>query len=312
MEFKVRFYFSPLADTDEFDARNIAAALNRLGYWLPDPKTGLAPFDPDRKFFGAIRKFQNDHGLFPDAALRPGGETEAAINAALDRLEESGGFYAWRTVRDDHVRPAHAVREGRLFRWSENLPSGHPGEDHNCRCWAEPLYAGYQPPPIPKRKPEVVVGQPQEENLYPDAIRPVYPIETILGLGVSGRIIPTVRAISQLGKAAKLNSERRMKYERSQLQSKFKHAKENGIEGNPNNNTLKQFEELIQKHVSDPDTQIIKGSYHTEKVTHYYNPKTNLNVMKDKTGFYKSGPWKLGQKQVENLLRSGKLGGGSK
>ncbi len=144
MELKVSSYFSPLVRNNPEDAESIAAALNALGYWKPDPRKGLIPFDPDREFFSAIRKFQTEHRLFHDGVLRPGGPTEQAINDALEANEKSGRIYLWRTVRDGHVRPEHAWREGRMFRWSEKLPGGHPGEDYNCRCWAEPYSVDYK------------------------------------------------------------------------------------------------------------------------------------------------------------------------
>lgn len=48
-----------------------------------------------------------------------------------------GEQYIWRTVKDSDVRPAHAVREGQTFSWANPPEGGHPGEDYNCRCWAE-------------------------------------------------------------------------------------------------------------------------------------------------------------------------------
>ena len=47
------------------------------------------------------------------------------------------GRYIWRTHRDDKVRPEHAVREGLIFSFSNPPHDGNPGEQNNCRCWAE-------------------------------------------------------------------------------------------------------------------------------------------------------------------------------
>lgn len=53
--------------------------------------------------------------------------------------------YAWRTVRDLDVRPAHKRLEGKVFRWDdppiaeEGGQRHHPGEFPNCRCYAEPV-----------------------------------------------------------------------------------------------------------------------------------------------------------------------------
>ncbi len=47
--------------------------------------------------------------------------------------------YIWHTQDDRKVRPAHARNDERIFQWDNPPPTGHPGEDFNCRCWAEPL-----------------------------------------------------------------------------------------------------------------------------------------------------------------------------
>ncbi|MGB4106988.1 MAG: colicin D domain-containing protein [Alphaproteobacteria bacterium] len=252
--------------------------------------------------------------------LRPGGKTEGAINDALRENDRSERYYVWRTVRDDHVRPAHAAREGQVFRWGEDLFGGPPGEDFNCRCWAEPLYVGYKPPPIPK-KPEVVAGQPQEENLYPDAIKSTMgPVEIIAG-GVILRsgafhIYRAIQVIETKRRRAIENLEHRKiepRWEvnppRNQLQKKYEHAEDFGINGNANNKTLEEFKKAIQRHADDPETQIIKGTYHKQKVTHYYNAKTKLNVIRGKSGDFKTG-FKLDKRQIDHIEMYGSLGGG--
>ena len=47
--------------------------------------------------------------------------------------------YVWRTQGDDKVRDGHAARAGRRFLWDDAPEGGHPGQDHNCRCIAEPV-----------------------------------------------------------------------------------------------------------------------------------------------------------------------------
>ena len=58
--------------------------------------------------------------------------------------EDEATHYIWRTVGDDKVREEHAVREGKVFAYDNPPEGGNPGEDYNCRCWAEPIegYAG--------------------------------------------------------------------------------------------------------------------------------------------------------------------------
>ncbi|MBN2157914.1 MAG: minor capsid protein [Spirochaetes bacterium] len=54
--------------------------------------------------------------------------------------------YIWRTVGDIRVRDSHAAVAGHYSEWSRPPEAGvrgdkvHPGEDFNCRCWAEPAF----------------------------------------------------------------------------------------------------------------------------------------------------------------------------
>lgn len=48
--------------------------------------------------------------------------------------------YVWRTMMDNRVRPEHRAREGKIFRWDNPPPDGHPGYPVRCRCYADPLY----------------------------------------------------------------------------------------------------------------------------------------------------------------------------
>lgn len=50
--------------------------------------------------------------------------------------------YVWRGFLDNRERPEHFQREGERFDWSDPPDGGHPGEDINCRCWAEPDLSG--------------------------------------------------------------------------------------------------------------------------------------------------------------------------
>lgn len=48
--------------------------------------------------------------------------------------------YIWVTAEDDRVRPDHASKNGKTFRWDDPpKDTGHPGNDINCRCIAQPL-----------------------------------------------------------------------------------------------------------------------------------------------------------------------------
>jgi hypothetical protein len=66
-----------------------------------------------------------------------------------------------------------------------------------------------------------------------------------------------------------------------QLQAKFKHAEDFGVQGTWNETTAQEYEAAIQRHVNDPATQTIKGTYRGQSVIHHVNPQTGLNVMTD-------------------------------
>jgi SPP1 gp7 family putative phage head morphogenesis protein len=59
------------------------------------------------------------------------------------RQEDAGvNSYIWRTVGDERVRDSHAAVDGETFSWDApptETDGNHPGEDYQCRCWAEPI-----------------------------------------------------------------------------------------------------------------------------------------------------------------------------
>ncbi|MBY5934863.1 hypothetical protein KUV51_17780 [Tateyamaria omphalii] len=52
--------------------------------------------------------------------------------------------YVWRSQDDVKVRDSHAEYDDQVFRWDHPPAGGHPGEAHNCRCYAEPITPGPQ------------------------------------------------------------------------------------------------------------------------------------------------------------------------
>lgn len=48
--------------------------------------------------------------------------------------------YIWRTSRDERVRESHKEKNGKRFSWDDPPEdTGHPGQDFQCRCSAEPV-----------------------------------------------------------------------------------------------------------------------------------------------------------------------------
>ena len=99
-----------------------------------------------------------------------------------DSDETATSHYVWVTAGDDKVRPSHADNEGQIFSWDDPPATGHPGEDSNCRCSAEP----YDQPPS-----------------YPDAIEPVYPELAILPLLRGGKLFAAWQALALQGSTSR-------------------------------------------------------------------------------------------------------------
>lgn len=47
--------------------------------------------------------------------------------------------YTWRGVGDARERDSHRILNNTIQRWDDPPDVGHPGEDIQCRCWAEPV-----------------------------------------------------------------------------------------------------------------------------------------------------------------------------
>lgn len=269
----------------DFDVRQMKKALNRLGFYTPPYKdigiTGLT----DNALFAAIRAYQTVRGLLVTGQIKPDDETLNALNDDLATAPE--GYYIWRTVGDDKVRSEHAQYNGTIRAWRD---APDPGEDYNCRCWAEAV-------------------DTDDPRLYPDAIHPTIGPFDLMGGGAalkSGVTAATiaVRAISARSRDVRWIGNTLEK----QFQKKFKHARIFGIKGSFNRKNLTAFKKALEEHVKSPDTRIIKGSYHKRPVIHYYNGKTKRNIIRNQRGEFESA-WRLSDEQIEHILRTGKLGG---
>lgn len=47
--------------------------------------------------------------------------------------------YGWRHNQNEHPRPHHVARDGKVFQWSKPPYDGHPGYAISCHCDAEPI-----------------------------------------------------------------------------------------------------------------------------------------------------------------------------
>lgn len=118
--------------------------MGKLSARLESGRNALARIAERKAFESYLRR-----GAVPDvfAALSAAASDERkflALCASLSTKALSNGkattHYTWRTAGDDKVRDAHAALAGQVFSWTSPPRSGHPGTEHNCRCWAEPYY----------------------------------------------------------------------------------------------------------------------------------------------------------------------------
>ena len=100
--------------------------------YYPHMKWALETLDKLERKASQGRLTYEDYATFDKAKV--------IINFVAEekREERTTTHYIWRTRRDGKVRPSHAANNGETFAWDSPPPTGHPGEDFGCRCWAEP------------------------------------------------------------------------------------------------------------------------------------------------------------------------------
>lgn len=130
--------------SDEWDIKQLKKALNRLGYYIPKGETGITG-EASAHMFDALKAFQHDQKLNATGRIAPNDDTLRRLNDEAAKTPK--GYYIWRTAGDGKVRPAHSQFNGTVRSWDD---SPDPGEDYNCRCWAE-------------KTPGILDGVPDEE-----------------------------------------------------------------------------------------------------------------------------------------------------
>jgi SPP1 gp7 family putative phage head morphogenesis protein len=75
----------------------------------------------------------------------------AKLNGKLTELRQKEvgvEKYIWRAVKDGATRPSHLRNDGKTFSWDDPPETGHPGEDYQCRCTAEPVLSEFISVPV--------------------------------------------------------------------------------------------------------------------------------------------------------------------
>lgn len=143
---------------------------------------------------------------------------------------------------------------------------------------------------------------------FEDAYRALYygiQIGGMLGGGLVaaklvGKLIQSIRVAKKVGCCTIVRNTAQ------QLQRKFKHAKDFGINGNYTKSNAVEFSRAINKHINSESVKLINGTYRGEPAIHYLDPASGLDVITDLAGNFVSG-WKLNPAQLLNVVNRGSL-----
>ncbi|MFN9676175.1 MAG: colicin D domain-containing protein, partial [Betaproteobacteria bacterium] len=101
-----------------------------------------------------------------------------------------------------------------------------------------------------------------------------------------------------------------MTFSREAVQHATKHAAHFGLNIQKESSSpaaLAELQAAIANHVTAAGTRAIHGTYRgTESVTHFLNPQTGLNVIRDLQGNFQAA-FRLGSDQLKNVLTHGGL-----
>lgn len=90
-----------------------------------------------------IKEIQKIHKVTKNRArLIARDQTQKLNSALIQQRQQNLGVteYIWRTSGDESVRPSHKSKNGKRFKWSDPpKDTGHPGQDIQCRCIAQPI-----------------------------------------------------------------------------------------------------------------------------------------------------------------------------
>lgn len=111
--------------------------------------------DVRQRVIAAVRNGQSTADLAADLADRYDVADSKAAFIARDQTSKFLGdlaqlrqgnlgitHYIWRGTLDQRERDSHRAHEGKRYAWTDPpAGTGHPGEDFNCRCTAEPDFS---------------------------------------------------------------------------------------------------------------------------------------------------------------------------
>lgn len=101
-----------------------------------------------------IKDIRDIAGVEVNRATLIGVDQVGKLNGRLTQYrQEHAGIseYQWETALDSRVRPSHRPRQGKIYKWSNPPPDGHPGYPIRCRCVALPVIDLGNIPILPKK-----------------------------------------------------------------------------------------------------------------------------------------------------------------
>lgn len=100
------------------------------------------------------------------------------------------------------------------------------------------------------------------------------------------------------------------KYPKQQLQKKFKHAKDFGVDSSWSNDAAGEYEQALRRFAEDPGNEVnTAGEYRGQPAILIYNRSSSLCEVLYPDGTFWSA-WKLRPGQLKNVIERGSLGGG--
>ncbi|HWE90644.1 MAG TPA: colicin D domain-containing protein [Pseudonocardiaceae bacterium] len=117
------------------------------------------------------------------------------------------------------------------------------------------------------------------------------------------------QAAEKIGDEAAPRDIPNLKYSTKQLQKKFKHAADFGVDGSWSSDASAQFEGALQRFAQDSTNTLKSGTYHGEPATLIYNSTSGLcEVLRSDGSFWTA--FRMGEEQLKNVIGRGSLGGG--
>jgi Colicin D len=95
-------------------------------------------------------------------------------------------------------------------------------------------------------------------------------------------------------------------FDHKKLYRKWKHALDFKISVTPKVDNLALWQEAMENHINDQDTEEIMGTFRGQPCYHYFNSTTELWVGVDMNRNFISG-WKLDTPQIKYLRRTGNV-----